>query len=145
MATKDMRPVETYDRFYRTLRLTFAYEGSTVRLVSRMSVEMLLPRPNATPIREGQSGFWYELRDHQDRILYQRAVHNPIQFDVEIFPEDQKAAIHRRALANPHGTFDLLVPDVPEGDHVVLFSSPPQPERSTASASEVARFSLKQE
>jgi hypothetical protein len=145
MATKETPPARSYERFYRTLRLTFAYEGSAVRLVSRMSVEMLLPKPNAVPIREGQSGFWYELRDNRDRVLYQRAVHNPIRFDVEIFPEDQKEPIRRRALANPRGTFDLLVPDVPEGDSVVLFSSPSEPERSTGPAHELGRFSLKHE
>ncbi|MDQ6907015.1 MAG: hypothetical protein M3176_09315 [Chloroflexota bacterium] len=130
---------------YRTLRLTFEYAGRAVRLVSRQSVEMVTPAPNPTPISEGQTGFWYELRDHAGRILYQRALHNPIRFDVEVFSNDPKEPIHRRPVDNPRGTFELLVPDTLEGDTVVIFSSPHDPERAAEPAVELSRVSLRQE
>jgi hypothetical protein len=134
---------QPFERFYRTLRLTFAYEGSSIHLTSRQSVDMLTPPSNASPIRQGQSGFWYELRDREGKVLYQRAIYNPIRFEEEIFPEDHREPIRRMRRANPRGTFDVLVPDIPEGDTVVLFSSPLEPERSAEAASELARFSLK--
>jgi hypothetical protein len=132
-------------RSSRTLRLTFGYEGSTVRLVSLMSVEMITPPASLTPIHEGQSGFWYELRDQTGRVLYQRPLHNPIRVEAEVFPENQTEPIRHVALRDPRGTFDLLVPDIAEGDSVVLFSSPLKPEDSAAPARELARFRLKDE
>jgi hypothetical protein len=136
---------QRFERFHQTLRLTFEYQGETISLVGRSSVEMLLPSAVKTPIHQGQSGFWYELRDRQDRVLYQRAIHNPIRFEREIFPENPEEPIRRAKVANPRGVFDLLVPDVPEGEIVVLFSSPFEPERSAAPASELFRVSIKQQ
>lgn len=131
-------------RSYRTLRLTFEYEGGAVRLVSRQSVEMITPAPHPTPITAGQTGFWYELRDHAGRVIYQRALHNPIRFDVEVFSDDPEEPIHRRPVDNLRGTFELLVPDTLEGDTVVIFSSPLDPERAAAPATELSRVSLRQ-
>ena len=139
-----MSPPEPTARSSRTLRLTFAYEGSTVRLVSRTSVEMITPAATPTRIREGQSGFWYELRDQTGRILYQLALHNPIRFEAEAFPEDQRQPIRHVPIPHPRGTFDLLVPDLAEGDTVVLFSSPLDPDKSMAPARELASFRLKE-
>jgi hypothetical protein len=70
---------------------------------------------------------------------------NPIRVEAEVFPENQNEPIRRVAIKTPRGTFDLLVPDTPEGDTVVLFSSPLEPEKSFAPARELARFSLKEE
>ena len=139
-------PTEKHpERPSRTLRLTFTYEGSTVRLVSRRSVEMITPAASPTSIREGQSGFWYELRDRPGRVLYQLALHNPIRVEAEVFPEDQSQPIRRVPIRHPRGTFDLLVPDLDEGDTVILYSSPLDPTKSDAPARELARFQLKQE
>ena len=132
-------------RSSRTLRLTFAYEGSSVRLISRMSVEMITPPASPIPIHEGQSGFWYELRDRTGRALYQQALHNPIRVEAEVYPEDQSQPIRHVPIRHPRGTFDLLVPDLAEGDTVVLYSSPLEPAKSAAPAREIARFRLKEE
>jgi len=131
-------------RSSHTLRLTFAYEGSTVRMVSQLRVEMITPPASPTPIHEGQSGFWYELRDQSGRALYQQAMHNPIRVEAEVFPENQSEPIRHVEIRNPRGTFDLLVPDIAEGDTVVLFSSPLKPEDSAAPTRELARFGLKE-
>jgi hypothetical protein len=132
-------------RSSRTLRLTFSYEGGTVRLVSRMSVDMIAPAASPTPIREGQSGFWYELRDRSGRVLYQRALHNPIRIESEVYPVDQTQPIRHVPVNRPRGNFDLLVPDMAEADNVILFSSPLDPANSAAPARELARFRLKEE
>ena len=46
-----------------SLRITFLYEGSNVRMISRQKVKMT-PFPS-DPARDakGQAGFWYELKD----------------------------------------------------------------------------------
>lgn len=129
----------------RTLRLTFSYEGSAVRLVSRQSVEMITPPSSPVVIREGQTGFWYELRDREGHPLYQRAAHNPIRFDVEVFSDDPQQSITRQKVDNPRGTFVLFVPDTPEGYSIVLFSSPLNPEEATQPAKELASFPVARE
>jgi len=145
MESRELPSTRASQQSKRTLRLTFSYEGSVVRLVSRQSVEMITPPASSVPIREGQTGFWYELRDQGGHLLYQRAVQNPIRFDVEVFSDDPQQSISRQKVDNPRGTFVLFVPDIPEGYSVVLFSSPLNPEEATQPAKELARFIVAQE
>ena len=130
------------DKWNRTLRLTFSYEGSTVRLVSSQSIEMTPPPAEPEPIKEGQAGFWYELVDPDGRQLYQRVVHNPIRVEDEIYSSEPNAAILRKKIEVPHGSFELLVPNVPGAHSVILFSSPLEPAESGRPAVELARFRL---
>jgi hypothetical protein len=130
------------DKSNRTLRLTFSYEGGTVRLVSSQSIEMKPPPAEPEPIKEGQAGFWYELVDADGRQLYQRVVHNPIRVEDEIYSSEPNAAILRRKIEVPRGTFELLVPNVPGAHSVILFSSPLEPAESGRPAAELARFRL---
>lgn len=126
----------------RTLRLIFEYEGDKISLVSRQSVSMI-PPPSTGRAVEGQSGFWYELRDGEDRPVYQRITQNPIRFDSEIFTGDPDESIRRQEIPSPKGTFVLLVPDVPEAESIVLFGAPLPPRITTWSAKEVIRFPLR--
>ena len=145
MESRELPPTRAPQQSERTLRLTFSYEGSAVRLVSRQSVEMITPPASSVPIREGQTGFWYELRDQEGHLFYQRAVENPIRFDVEVFSDDPKQSISRQKVDNPRGTFVLFVPDIPEGYSVVLFSPPLNRDEATQPAKELARFIVAQD
>jgi hypothetical protein len=145
MESRELPPTRASQQSKRTLRLTFSYEGSAVRLVSRQSVEMITPPANAVSIKEGQTGFWYELHDQEGHLLYQRAVQNPIRFDVEVFSDDPQQSISRQKVDNPRGTFVLFVPDIPQGYSVVLFSSPLNPEEATQPAKELVRYIVAQE
>jgi hypothetical protein len=105
---------------------------------------MIAPPPTARPV-EGQSGFWYELRDGQDRLVYQRTTQNPIRFDAEVFTGEPRESIRRQEVASPRGTFVLLVPDVPEAESIVLFGAPLAPRMISEgrAAKEVIRFPLR--
>ena len=126
----------------RTLRLTFAYEGSSIRLMSSQSVDMKPPPAELEPIKKGQSGFWYEVVDAHGRQLYQRVVHNPVRFEEEVFSSEPNAPILRQKIDHPHGVFELLVPDLLDARSVILFSSPLDPAESARPAEELARFQL---
>jgi hypothetical protein len=127
---------------YRTLRLTFSYEGAKVQLISQQSIEMTPPPPDPAPLQTSQSGFWYELRDESDRILYQRSVHNPIQFERTVYSNDPEIPMRKINVENPQGVFELLAPDIKEAQTIVLFSSPIDPELAANPATELARFEL---
>ncbi len=126
-----------------SLRLTFEYEGRKVQLISQERVKVMSPPSEILHEYKGQSGFWYDVIDAQEHLLYRRAAQNPIQFDVEIFTDDPEAPIVRRKIDNPHGQFSLLVPDMPEATALVFFSSPPEPEFAYEPAQESARFDLR--
>ena len=125
-----------------SLRLTCQYEGRKVQLISQERVKVMSPPSEILQEYKGQSGFWYEVMDSEEHVLYRRASQNPIQFDAEIFTDDPEMPIVRRKIDDPHGQFSLLVPDMPEATTLVLFSSPPEPEFAYEPAQEFARFAL---
>ncbi len=106
----------------RAIRLLVSYDGDQLTVIDRRPVDT--PAPPSDPIQgfEGQSGFWFELRDAQSNVLYRRVASNPIQQEVEAFEPDGTATRH--VIEKPSGVFTVLVPDVPEADHVAVVSSP---------------------
>jgi hypothetical protein len=125
------------------MRGTFTYVGSAVQLVSMDRLEMVPPPSDPTPAQLRLTGFWYELRDAQGRTLYRRVIQNPMQA-AEVRTDDPRRPLARQAISQPRGSFILLMPDLPEGESLVLFSSPLEPEAIAAPAQEIARFDLRQ-
>ena len=126
----------------RAVRLIFEYEGDRISLVSTQTVEMIVPPSDPYPVMKQESGFWYELKDGDDKTLYRRVVHNPIRRTVELRSDDPDRPFTRQEVKIPLGTFVLLVPDLREARNVALLSSPPGREM-VESAQEIARFKLK--
>jgi hypothetical protein len=142
-----VQPPETRS-YTKALRLTFEYEGSTVKLVSTQKVDMILPPSHPLETKEEQSGFWFTLSDAQGKPVYRRIVNNPIRYDREVFSNDAKhPSIMRVPVKKPKGTFVMLVPDVAEARTVQLFSHPLEPEAAARglAARELARFTITQE
>jgi hypothetical protein len=124
-----------------TLRLTFTYDQSDVHLEDSRRVEMIAPLGEPELIQQGRAGFWVELRDADEHILYQQALAgHPMRRELEVFDDPETGSIRRQRIDDPQGTFELLVPDIPEAQALVLFSSPP--EAMYKSAAELTRFSL---
>ena len=107
----------------RTLRLTFAYEASRIELVSQMRVEKITP-PSVTPCPDPKTaaGYWVELRDKRGRCLFHRLLPDAIRDSAEIYPEGKPMA--RAQLREVKGRFEVLFPDVPEADSVVVMGHP---------------------
>lgn len=127
---------------FPTLRLTFSYEGSDVRLVSLQSVEMVPLPSDPVYAQEPRTGFWYEVRDTKGRTLYRRATQNPIKFAAEVRSDDPERPLMWQKVSEPKGSFVLLMPDLKEAQTLVLFSSPLDPEKAAGLANEIARFDL---
>ncbi len=124
----------------RALRLIFSYKGNRARLESQQAVEMMVPPSHPTHDYGKQSGFWFELRDAKDRVLYRRAMHDPIQTEMEAPSGDPKRPFTRVPVQDPQGTFAILVPAL-EAAHSVLVCASPSDARATA-AKEIVRVSL---
>jgi hypothetical protein len=129
-------------RNVRTLRLTFTYEGSDVRLVSQQSIEMVPPPSDPIHAAEGQTGFWYELKDAAGRTLYRRVTQNPIKFATEVRSDDPRRPLAWESVSEPKGSFVLLMPDLDQARMVVLMSSPLERTAMVGPAGEIARFDL---
>jgi hypothetical protein len=135
----------------RAVRLTIAYNGDQMELVSRQSVAMTVPPSDPVESFAERAGFWVDLKDEQDQTLYRRVMHDPIRRDVEVFSPDPEQTVQRAAVAEPQGVFSVVLPEIEAAQAVSLIGSPPPPppdelaiavERAQP-AREIARFDLK--
>jgi hypothetical protein len=141
-------------------RVVFEYEGDQIRKVSQQRIEMSAPPSHSIEGHQNEVGFWYELRDANDKPVYRRVIQNPIQSTAEVFSPD--GSIVRRPVEKPRGVFHIVVPEISEAATLVLVgtpqpapvpagppadekSRPPIPRVGTQAAREIARFSLKED
>lgn len=112
----------------QAIRLTFSYDGANVRLESAQRLEMqAFPSDDLTEI-EGAAGFWVQLQDDEGRVLYRQVLHNPMGWDREIYPEGKGDNFSRTVVADtPRGTFDVVVPDMPDVRAISVYASVPTP------------------
>ena len=125
---------------HRAVRLVIEYDGSKLTVRDRQDVEMATPPSDPLQGYEGQSGFWFEVRDAKEKLLYRRVMSNPIPFDVEA--HDPETGSRRYEVAKPRGVFAVLVPDLKEADSLSLMSSPSEPKKRAGPAKPLARFPL---
>ena len=136
---------ETGGRRTRSLRLIFAYEGANVRLVGRQSVEMIPPPSDSLAGREGETGFWYELRDSRGQTLYRRLMQNPIQYSTEVLSNDPVRPVERRDVPDPRGVFVLISPQLEEAQTLALFSAPSERNELGRSSRIIGEFDLRED
>ncbi len=112
----------------RALRLTFAYDGEEVTLTRAEPLEKRTP-PSDPLIRGGQathrSGFWVEVRDDENRVLWRRRLHDPRNPSVEVPAEGRAGRFERVDVDQPAGSFRVLVPDLPTAKRVTVVASTP--------------------
>ncbi|MBO3750431.1 hypothetical protein J5X84_30490 [Streptosporangiaceae bacterium NEAU-GS5] len=121
-----------------TIRLVFSYEGDQVSLESAQRVEMLPLPSHAVSGYDGEAGFWVEVRDGADRVLHRRVLHEPMPHSVEVFPESADDQFTQAPVAEPRGSFDVIVPDIPGAQVVGVFASLPEPAPPAESAVDAA-------
>jgi len=106
----------------RSLRLRFRYEGGEVELVSARPVRMVPPPTDNLGPQEPQAGFCLELCTKRGKVLYRRFGANPIQTSVEVPGDDETQPLHRVALEEPRGEFDVVVPALDDAVRLDLFT-----------------------
>ncbi|HEV2855051.1 MAG TPA: hypothetical protein VHC97_19820 [Thermoanaerobaculia bacterium] len=145
----------------RAVRLTIAYNGDQMELVSQHRVAMKVPPSD--PVESaasaadiagetaGPTGFWVDLKDEQDQTLYRRVMHDPLRRDVEVFsPPGLPRTIERAPVAEPRGVFSVVLPEIEAAQAVSLVGPPPRAMGAAELAAEgpepsreIARFDLK--
>lgn len=110
-----------------TWRLTFAYEGESLSLARAQRVAMRAPPVVTPPPAPGAGGFWLEVRDRQDKVIYHRPLHNPLRRHIEHFGEKPDDTMQRITLETQRGEFDVLVPDLPDAVSFAIHGAPVTP------------------
>jgi hypothetical protein len=126
-----------------TWRVTIHFDRTDLAVGERVYADMISPYSPGPPPggREERSGAWFEVRDAKDEVLGYQRLHDPFQIRAEHHSPEGAIEVFEREVGK--GEFELLVPALPGAETVVVFSSPPVPERTAEAAVEVARFELK--
>lgn len=138
--------------------LRFEYDGRTFTEVDRRSEAMKVVASDPTLGYEGHSGFWYEVQNAAGDTLYRRITQDPTFPYREVSSPDGTM----KKVSTPEGkrSVEIVVPDIAEGEHVVLFAPKHpvasaigsveqerlrqrEPRVGTRAAREVARFALR--
>src|SRR5262245_9164032 len=127
----------------RALRLVLEYEGRNFTVAQRHEVTMAVPPSDPIQGYEGQSGFWYELRDANGKVLYRRVIGKPLGAGVEV--HDPETGSRWYDVKESSGVIVALVPDLPNAESLVLVSSPLDPQKSAAPAEPVATIRLSEQ
>lgn len=126
------------------LRLTFAYDETSLQLIRSQRIEKVSPPTLTPPPQEGQPGYWFEVRDANERLLYHRVLHDPFQITLEVFSEPPQESITRVPNPNRSGELMVLVPD-PANAATFIFYGPPMNAKSESEpAHELVRYSFEQ-
>src|SRR5262249_24993977 len=130
-----------------TIRMTFEYDDSGIRVVARQRLGKLALPSDAVTGYDGQQGFWVELRTSDRRTVYRRIMEDPFSQYVEVFSLNPERSIVRLQRIHSGGTFIVEVPDARDADRLVLFSSAAplvSPANAHRSALEVAQVLLRE-
>lgn len=140
MIRKQIESKSQYGRVKCSIRFTFSYRGANIKLESRQSIKMIAPPSDPLEVRDKRSGFWYELRDKENRVLYRRIIQNPVKYAVEVRSDKKDTPLVWENVKDPAGQFVLLTPELPEAESIVLVSSPFELDRANEEAVEITRF-----
>ncbi|HET6980049.1 MAG TPA: hypothetical protein VFI24_27195 [Pyrinomonadaceae bacterium] len=114
---------ETSPDTNKAMRLTFSYDGDDVKLLSKQRTDMILPPSDVVKGYGKYKGFWAEVRNGSDKTLYRTVMHNPTKNDAEVFPESPDGDISREPAPKRKGVFVVLVPEIDNGEDVILCRS----------------------
>jgi hypothetical protein len=143
----NVRPQGSSARPYRkTLRLTFRVVDGEVQLVSHEQLDMICPPAIGERPEAGKhGGFWMELRDANDRLLFHRTLNSPLGDSVEVHSPDGKIT---RQFGTPvkENFFEVLLPAYDDASSVALMGEYLDTAKASAEGAEgsreLARFDI---
>ena len=101
----------------KTFRLTFRFAEGKVQLISSEKLDMICPPSvGERPETEKHGGFWMELRDANNRVLFHRLL--PLMNSVEVHSPDGK--IQRVFGDVKESIFEVLLPDNADAKSITL-------------------------
>lgn len=105
------------------MRYTFEFEGTAVRILRQRRLDKQTAPSYAWEGADGESGFWVELRDPSQQLLYRRVLDDPT-FRYEA-PVDDNGALRTQEISGRKGTFIVVVPFLPQARTLMVWASRP--------------------
>jgi hypothetical protein len=132
-------------QYRKSLRLTFRVADGEVRLVSYERLDMICPPSFGERPEAGKhGGFWMELHDASDRVLFHRVLNTPLGDSVAVHSPDGK--IQRVFGAVNENVFEVLLPDDSKAKTIAFMGESLEPatvrKEQVAAARELARFNV---
>ena len=132
-------------QYRKSLRLTFRVADGEIRLVSYERLDMICPPSVGERPETGRhGGFWMELRDTNNRVLFHRILDNPLGDSVEVHSPDGK--IRRVFGTVKENIFEVLLPDDSEAKTIAFIGESMQSvtvrQERVAAARELAHFNV---
>src|SRR4051812_21358556 len=107
-----------------SISLQFSYDGLNISLDDAQVVEAAWAESEDTGPLSGEPGFWYELRDAADTVLWRQSAVHPIWFESE-GPADDVSAMTWGDDPAPAGAVVAPVPPMPPAASPPPVGSPP--------------------
>jgi len=102
------------------------------------------PSVGERPEAGRHGGFWMELRDANDRVLFHRLLHSPLRDSVEVHSPDGK--IRREFGDVKESIFEVLLPDDSDAKSITLMGESldlaKARKKRRGASSELARFDV---
>ena len=105
--------------YSHALRLKFEYDADSISLRRVRRVAMRVPAPTSPPPGDDAIGHWLAVEDSAGRVIYHFPLHNPTRQDREVFTDDRGKPARADNPSN-NGSFEILVPELPGGEQLVL-------------------------
>ena len=106
----------------RAIRLIFRYQGKNIHLLSKNTLDTLVPPSDPLEVRQGEVGFWLEIRDRKNQVCYRKVMFNPIMYAVDRRTDDINRSGNFQDVNEPSGEFVVVVPQI-EGARSISFLS----------------------
>jgi hypothetical protein len=127
--------------YTHSLRVLFSLANGevTVLKVTRVAMRALAPPP--APPQENSSGFWFEVRDKEGKLLYHRPFPHGDLDSVEVFDDPEGGTIRRVPVKDSERKVELIVPDIPGAAELAVHGAKHPTERRKPSLV-LDRFSM---
>lgn len=104
-------------------RFSMAFDDGALAVNDIAAVEMRVGPSDRTDDMSSFTGFWYELHDANEAVIFRRITPNPMSVFAEIAVEDGKFT--RARLDGSAGDFEILVPALGDARTLVIFGPNP--------------------
>lgn len=126
----------------RALSMQFSYLGIDITVVDAQLIEGSVPLWMDTEPPGDGPGFWYELRDVVDNVVWRQSAPHPIRFESE-GPADDIGALTWAPDPAPAGSFSAQVPLLEGAVTLALVGSPP-PGAAPGPVADLAIFDIRE-
>jgi hypothetical protein len=100
-------------------RFRMSFDGAALAVDEVTVAEMRVGPSDQTDDMSDVTGFWYELRDATEAVLFRRITSNPMSLNAEIPLEN--GGFTRGTRGNSAGAFEIITPALGDATTLVIF------------------------